>query len=328
MNDPAIPNGYIIVARKIIESEIWDKPPLYLKVWMYLLLSAQHSDFKKLKRGQVRTSIPEIREACSWHVGYRKVVPTKDQIYQVIDWLRKRSESNDETDTKATMIATTKATQGMVITIENYCFYQTSKNYESNDESNNETDTKATREQRTPNNINKNVKNVNNDKNENKKNKGEAEASSILSQSIQDIWNHYLKTFEGVFTRRPTLTENRKKAIRTRLGDKHPEKKGELLFSVDDIKLAISNIRQSPFHCGDNDTGKIHADITFICRNAGKVEEWMNYQPKPQQQKVIPLKAGANYDNKHSRHSNQAPAAKPITKGRTGWINRPKKYRV
>lgn len=164
MARPKIPGGYIIISRKIIESEIWEKPPLYAKVWLYLLTRAQHSDYKKLKRGQLVTSIPEIMEACSWKVGYRKEVPSKDQIFQVINWLRKVNEAVDEAETKATMITTTKATHGLLINIENYNFYQSSKNYESNDEADNEKVTKATREQRQPDNINKNVKNEKNDK--------------------------------------------------------------------------------------------------------------------------------------------------------------------
>lgn len=163
MGNPKIPGGYIIISRNLVESEIWEKPPLYVKVWLYLLTMAQHSDYKKLKRGQLVTSIPEIIEACSWRVGYRKEKPTKDQVFQIIDWLRKGDEAVNEGDTKATMITTTKATHGLVVNIENYDFYQTSKNYDSNDEHNNEDDTRATREQRQPDNINKNDKNVKND---------------------------------------------------------------------------------------------------------------------------------------------------------------------
>ena len=154
-----IPGGYIIFPRRIIESEIWQKPPLYLKVWIYLLAKAQHMDYKNLKRGQLRTSIPEIQEACSWKVGFRKEKPTKDQIFQILDWMRKKGSStasNDEADTKATTITTTKATHGIIVTIENYGFYQDPKNYESNSESNNEKVTGATP---PPNNINKNDKN-------------------------------------------------------------------------------------------------------------------------------------------------------------------------
>jgi hypothetical protein len=166
-NEPLISGGYIILSRKLIESEIWDKPPLYLKVWIYLLTRAQHKEFRKLKRGQLFVSIPEIQDACSWYVGFRKERPTKDQIYQIIDWLRKPNEAVHEAGTKATMITTTKATQGLLINIDNYWFYQNPKNYESNDEANDEKVMKATREQREPNNINKNVKNAENEKKEN-----------------------------------------------------------------------------------------------------------------------------------------------------------------
>jgi hypothetical protein len=161
-----IPGGYILLARKIIESEIWKKPPLYLKVWVYLLARAQHSKYKNLEKGQLITSIPEIQENCSWYVGCRKEKPTRDQIFQIIDFLRKRCEHDCAHDTKATMITTTKATHKMLVTIQKYCVYQDSKLYESNAESNDEKDTKATRKQRQPDNINKNDKNVNNDKND------------------------------------------------------------------------------------------------------------------------------------------------------------------
>jgi hypothetical protein len=57
-----------------------------------LLQRAQHGDFKQLKRGQVRTSIPEIMEACSWYSGYGKDKPTKDQINQILQWLRQPGE--------------------------------------------------------------------------------------------------------------------------------------------------------------------------------------------------------------------------------------------
>ncbi len=160
-----ISGGYILIARKIVESGIWFKPPLYLKVWFYLLEKAQHSNYKKLKRGQLFVSIPDIQVACSWYIGYRKVTPTKDQIFQVIDWLRKPCEQGYGRNAKATMITTVKATHGMLITIENYCVYQNPKLYESNTESNDVSSQEAIREQRLPDNINKNVKNERNKKN-------------------------------------------------------------------------------------------------------------------------------------------------------------------
>ena len=185
MAGPNIPGGYIIISRNIIESEIWDKPPLYIKVWLYLLTRAQHTNYKKLKRGQLVTSIPEIIEACSWKVGFRTERPTKDQVYQVLSWLRKPDEAGDESNTSATMITTTKATHGLLVNIDNYDFYQTSKNYESNNDSDNEEDTKATREQRQSNNINKNVKNEKNEKNK--------EQSIQQAEQFERWWNLYSK---------------------------------------------------------------------------------------------------------------------------------------
>nr|WP_318658312.1 DnaD domain protein [Staphylococcus epidermidis] len=122
-----IPGGYILLSRRLIESEIWDKPPMYLKVWIYILTKARHKANQKFSRGELLISIPEIQEACSHKVGFRKVKPTKDQIYNIIEWLRSVNESNYEDVTKTT--------------------------------------TKAERKQRLPNTIHKNVKNEKNDKN-------------------------------------------------------------------------------------------------------------------------------------------------------------------
>lgn len=160
-----IEGGYILLSRKIIESEIWRKPPLYLKVWIWLLERAQHKEYKQLKRGQLFVSISDIRTGVAWYVGCRKETPTKDQIFQILEWMRNPYESNLKATMKAPMIATTKATHGMVIEILNYEHYQNPKNYESNNESNNEQTAKAIRKQRQPNNINKNDKNVKNEKN-------------------------------------------------------------------------------------------------------------------------------------------------------------------
>ena len=155
-----IPGGYILLSRKLIESEIYDKPPLYLKVWIYLLSKAQHKKHKKLERGQLFTKIPEIQEACSWYVGFRKETPSKSKIYRIIDWMRKASEQNTTETTNGKMIETTKATQGMVVEVCNYGHYQDPKNYERNADRNDEKTMNKQRTEQHRNNINKNVKNV------------------------------------------------------------------------------------------------------------------------------------------------------------------------
>jgi hypothetical protein len=132
-------------------------------VWIYLLQRVQYGGFKQLKRAQARISIPEIMEACSWYSGYRKEMPTKDQIYQILQWLRK--------PLGVAYGKTAGATQGMLINIDNSSFYRNPKNYGSNSEGSYENEVAATREQRQPDNINKN------EKNEKKKEKKKTRAS-------------------------------------------------------------------------------------------------------------------------------------------------------
>lgn len=175
MKEALIAGGYILLSRKIIESEIFKKPPLYLKVWIYLLSAAQHSQYKNLNRGQLFTSIPEIQEACSHYIGFRKQIPSKDKIFNILQWLRRvcehSCEHDDEHDTNTTMITTTRATQGILVNVERYSFYQDPQNYKYNDECDNEeatnTTTKKLRTQRDPDNINKNVEECQEEKNDN-----------------------------------------------------------------------------------------------------------------------------------------------------------------
>lgn len=137
--------GYIILSKKILDSEIYRKPPLYLKVWIYILSKANFTDGKKLKRGQVFLSIPELQEACSYYVGYRKETPTKKQISGVLDWLRNPGEGVDEGNTNNPMIETTKVTRGMVVTIRNYDIYQDFRSYEGTNVGQNEKSAKVER---------------------------------------------------------------------------------------------------------------------------------------------------------------------------------------
>lgn len=146
-------SGYILESKSILESDIWHKPALYFKVWHYLLLRAQYQPNGNLGRGQLFTSISEIAEACSYFVGYRKITPTKKEIWSVLEYLRNPYERNYERNDKGTMIETTKVTHGIVVTICNYNKYQDPKAYESNGESNDEIRTKEQRSGQQGNNI-------------------------------------------------------------------------------------------------------------------------------------------------------------------------------
>lgn len=152
------------------------KPPLYLKVWVWLLLNAQHSEYKNLKRGQWKTSIPKIQEAMSYKVGYRTERPTYKQIRDIIDWLRNPDEGVNEGQSKGNMIVTTKVTQGIVVDIVNYGVYQDPKSYEGHTEGQGEELTKETRRSKKGHNNNKNVKN-------------EQEEQEDTYNQLFDFWN-------------------------------------------------------------------------------------------------------------------------------------------
>lgn len=148
--------GFFIIPRYDVESAIFNKPPLYLKVWIYMLNRAQYKPYKSLTTGQLHCSYDDIMEGCSWYVGYRKKRPTKDEIHQILHWLRNPDEGNKYNGTKTTTIQTTRATRGLLITICNYDSYSDYKYYGSNDGSNDGSNENNLREQRQANTINKN----------------------------------------------------------------------------------------------------------------------------------------------------------------------------
>lgn len=106
---------------------------------------------------------------------------------------------------------------------------------------------------------------------EEEKRKEDESGCRDFNSEAEEIFECYMQAFDGFFPKGLTLTKERKAKILARL------KSG---YSVDDLKLAITNIRQSSFHCGENDKGKVYATIEFICRNDAKLEEWMNFQPR------------------------------------------------
>lgn len=149
-----ISGGYVLLPRKVLDSDVMKGPLLWRFLWQWLIIRANHAPYKNIQRGQVLTAIEEMREACAYRVGYRLIKPSKDQI-----------RSAYEAFTKATMITTTKTTRGLIITICNYDYYQNPDNYETHSENS----TKTLRNQSTPHTIYKNKKNDNNDNKKEKK---------------------------------------------------------------------------------------------------------------------------------------------------------------
>ena len=148
-----IKGGYIMIARKIDQSHISEAPPYAREIWFYLLRAANHQDNEECKRGQTIRRYIDIIEALKWYVGYRKCTYSVAQCENATKLL-----------VKANMIAKTRTTRGLLITICNYSTYQNAANYESHDGAT----ARATMEPQGCQTINKKVKKEKKEKNDNK----------------------------------------------------------------------------------------------------------------------------------------------------------------
>ena len=112
---PKVKGGAIQVARKTINSELWEtKPSWWFKIWLYLLLKAAHSDNGQFQRGQLHTSYSRIFQDCN--LSNENIRPKS--VENAIRWLK-----------RTTQITTHKTTRGLIVTICNYGKYQDLNNY-------------------------------------------------------------------------------------------------------------------------------------------------------------------------------------------------------
>jgi hypothetical protein len=125
------PGGFVLVARKTLESDLMCMNPLAFKLFFWMILKANFKDRDKLKRGQLVTTIEEMRNAGSYKAGYRNIRPSKMQIRTAYEALKNN-----------TMIITAKTTRGMVVTVLNYDKYQNFHRYEQHSEQHSENATK------------------------------------------------------------------------------------------------------------------------------------------------------------------------------------------
>lgn len=107
-------DGCILIARKILLSEIWNKPPAYFKIFFYILTKVNYSDTKLFPRGTgffnfKKEQIPGV---------------TQNQVYEFLRWAKTLSYGDS-----TTQITTQKTTRGIVIKVNNYNKYQNWKTY-------------------------------------------------------------------------------------------------------------------------------------------------------------------------------------------------------
>jgi hypothetical protein len=138
-----IPKGGFIIARKIFESNIWIKDPLYLKVWIWIIGRANHSDNYKngrhYKRGEFVTSYNEIIKATSYYHNRSHITPSLKKIRIILKWLQNEGMilvkplKSGLGLTGADPTARTRAYVGIRIIVINYRAYQAFDNYKGRD---------------------------------------------------------------------------------------------------------------------------------------------------------------------------------------------------
>lgn len=156
-------DGCFLISRSIFDSWIWSKPDWYLKLWIYFIGKANHSDKGTFKRGELflKGGYRELQQVLAKKGGYGKKTYEKYEISKAISAM-----------TSAGLVHTRKTTRGMYIIISNYNDYQTLANYEKQQEKQHIGNSSATLVQLTSSTINKND---NNEKNEKKLPKGSSQ---------------------------------------------------------------------------------------------------------------------------------------------------------
>lgn len=153
--------GFVKLYRCIIESDIYQMSPLYLRVFERLILEANHKEktipykdkesnmltTKLIKRGERLTSLRQIAEWVSWYERGQLKTPNVKTIKLILDWLENQKMISIYNE------GNRKETHYKVL---NYEIYQSKEDDESN--------ARETPEKHSA-DINKNVKNEKNEKN-------------------------------------------------------------------------------------------------------------------------------------------------------------------
>jgi len=284
--DTQIDGGYIVLARQILESDIFSwKPPEWLKIWIYILLKVQYQNGRHFARGT---------GYFNWEEDKRNLKGiTKYQWYHCIEFLRKER-----------MVATRKTIRGNIIKVLKYEIYQDSKLYKTtiNKEANQgqpfllSKTSKLARRKANRKNISKLVDSTITEipfglKSETKSEAvakqerstseagirkpngdGTLRTSKKLKKERKKEYKHTpVKIFsfwkEHLNHPKALLTKDRRIKIAARL------KEG---YTIEQSKEAIKGCKLSAYHMGDNPQGKVYDTIELIFRNGDKIEQFIN----------------------------------------------------
>jgi len=105
--------GFVRIARQICQSEIWERPPHYLKLFIWLIVNANWKPLGDVGRGEILADQFDLDRALRTCAGTSFRHYTYGQIRGAIAWL-----------VSAGMIKTRRYKGGQIITVMNYEKYQ------------------------------------------------------------------------------------------------------------------------------------------------------------------------------------------------------------
>jgi hypothetical protein len=139
-----IPGGSFLVARTLFRSAIWQKPPQYTRLLLWLVGCAAFQDGhtykgQPLERGQLVTTYGKIADALSYRFNKKVIRPSLKEVRIMLAWL----QSEGMIAVKPLISGTspdwgrpsdlTRAYVGLLITVINYDTYQDGKLYKGKD---------------------------------------------------------------------------------------------------------------------------------------------------------------------------------------------------
>jgi esterase/lipase len=247
--------GAFQTTRDIFENPIWQNI-VEFRLFFLIYGKAAFVDGVKigdieLKRGQWIRSIRNLQSDLEYKENRSIKKYSLSTIQRTIINLVKKER-----------IKTYECELGTLFEVVNYSKYQGLENYKNNIENAERTE----REQQQNTDRTETEQQQNNNNNTLKRQKKTKE----IKEDIYCIFDHYCEVFQGYY-KTLSLTPARIKHINARL-----EK-----YSAEQIKLAISNIRTSKYHLGEDEKNdKFYATLEFICRNDETLEKWINHIPK------------------------------------------------
>ena len=110
-------------------------------------------------------------------------------------------------------------------------------------------------------------------KNSNSSTSSPCQAKPDDSSQVREVFDHWVSKL-GKDPQRTKLTADRRRKVQARLRDG---------YGVERLKRAVDGLASSSFHLGENDQGRRYDDISLVCRNGEKVEQFeaMVDGPKP-----------------------------------------------